>query len=205
MKREILHSEACERNKEVILKNLKDFIPKDKVINLLEIGFGTGQHAHYFSEMLPHINFTIADVEDYHLAFKERLKHFGDRDNIEGPFLFEASEKEIRHNLPRESYDIIYCANVFHIMSWPEVNQTLLALSSLLNKEGFLLFYGPFKFREKFTSHSNQSFDSSLKTRNPKMGIRDSEKIESILSESQISLYDRRDLPANNNFLIFKR
>ncbi|MEA3150558.1 MAG: hypothetical protein QOD56_1497, partial [Gammaproteobacteria bacterium] len=46
-------SEACERNKNPILEILREtFAARSDV---LEIGSGTGQHAVYFADQLPHL------------------------------------------------------------------------------------------------------------------------------------------------------
>lgn len=202
---QILHSEACERNKGIILKNLNDFISTKEKYHLLEVGFGTGQHVYHFSESLPNVTFTVADVENYHGPFLERVKAFGKRENINGPFKFQAFENEVEHNLPKQQYDGIYCANVFHIMSWQEAKETIKFMADFVSEKGNLFFYGPFKFEGKFTSPSNRDFDHHLKSREPKMGIREFEEVENLLKSLGLNLQTKRDLPANNNLLVFTK
>ena len=52
----LLHSEACERNKAPILEVLKKHLAQGET-RVLEVGSGTGQHAEYFAEQLPKVLF----------------------------------------------------------------------------------------------------------------------------------------------------
>ncbi|MCB1719673.1 MAG: DUF938 domain-containing protein, partial [Candidatus Competibacteraceae bacterium] len=54
------YSKACERNKVPILELLRDYFSAPGLI--LEIGSGTGQHAVYFAEQLPHLTWQPSDV-----------------------------------------------------------------------------------------------------------------------------------------------
>ena len=204
MSTEVLFSPACERNKDVILENLKDFC-SDSFGNFLEIGFGTGQHAFHFAQAFPNLSYFIADREQYHPSFLLKEKVESKPANIKGPYSFEATDSEVKHNIESLGYDFLFVANVFHIMSWPQSQLTLNFLPSLMNDSGLCLFYGPFKFEGQFTSDSNQMFDQSLKASEPAMGIRDFESVESIMKSQGMELLERRDLPANNNLLIFKK
>lgn len=200
---QMLHSEACERNKAPILECLKSTL-SEKEVHFLELGFGTGQHAYAFSEAFPEKTFTIADRESYHGPFMARVEALGKRENIQGPYSFEAFSNDVKTNLPHQKFDAIYCANVFHIMSWDEAKATLKKMKELLSQEGVLLFYGPFKFEGQFTSPSNHQFDLHLKAQNPQMGIRNFEEIVDILAIDGIQFLERNDLPANNHLLIFR-
>ena len=52
-------SEACEENKQPILTVLKELFAQAG--SVLEIGSGTGQHAVYFAESLPHLFWQTSD------------------------------------------------------------------------------------------------------------------------------------------------
>ena len=56
------HSDACERNREPILHVLKQWFRLPGQV--LEIGAGTGQHAVYFAERLPHLTWLASDREE---------------------------------------------------------------------------------------------------------------------------------------------
>ena len=53
-------SAACERNKDPILKILKEVLVS--VQTVLEIGSGTGQHAVHFASALPFISWQTSDL-----------------------------------------------------------------------------------------------------------------------------------------------
>ena len=57
----IPYSGAAERNREPILEQLQGLLPSQGTV--LEIGSGTGQHALFFSENLPHLLWQPSDRE----------------------------------------------------------------------------------------------------------------------------------------------
>jgi len=52
-------SESCEQNKVVILKTIKPVLSSCN--SVLEIGSGTGQHALYFAQHMPHLQWYTSD------------------------------------------------------------------------------------------------------------------------------------------------
>lgn len=198
----LAHSPACERNTPPLLEFLKDHLKKPEG-TFLEVGFGTGQHAFSFATSFPQLNYFASDQLDYHPHLLQRIKVLGKPENLNGPFLLKASEKEVTHNLPAQKFDTIFSANTLHIMSWKEAVTLLNFLPSLLKNEGQLFLYGPFKFSGQFTSPSNFQFDSNLKSNAPHMGIRDFEEVASILTDKGLKHHETLQMPANNNILIF--
>src|SRR5690606_37861119 len=57
------YSEACQRNRAPILSVLRRCFTQPGVV--LEIGAGTGQHAVYFAEHLPHLDWHPTDREEH--------------------------------------------------------------------------------------------------------------------------------------------
>ncbi|RRU03912.1 DUF938 domain-containing protein, partial [Stenotrophomonas sp. 278] len=64
-------SEACERNRDPILAELRRHLQEHQ--RVLEIGSGTGQHAAYFAQQLPHLLWQASDHPDYLPGLAERL------------------------------------------------------------------------------------------------------------------------------------
>lgn len=197
------HSVACERNQEPIKDVLKNEIIFGQ--NFLEIGFGTAQHAFFFSSCFPDISYYAADQEQAHLNYLQRKMVLGAPENLFGPFQFKASDKGVLHNLNDEKFSQIYSANTLHIMSWPECQSFLKFAANLLEDQGKLFLYGPFKFNGDFTSESNEAFDKSLRARDPKMGIRSFEDVEKLLLSENLHQSIVYDLPAHNNLLVFTK
>lgn len=197
------HSPACERNQDPIKEVLeKELGPQQ---NLLEVGFGTAQHAFYFSRFFPQVTYFAGDREQAHINFLQRSQVLGAPDNLKGPYQITATDETVLHNLDIKSFDTIYTANTLHIMSWKESLSFLKFGGDHLKSEGKLLIYGPFVFEGKFTSESNKSFDESLRLSDPRMGIRSFEEIEEVLQRKGLSLIRKYDLPANNQMLVFQK
>ena len=65
-------SDACERNKGVILDVLKNACGDCE--SVLEVGSGTGQHVVYFARSLPTIHWQPADTAQYLPGLQARLQ-----------------------------------------------------------------------------------------------------------------------------------
>ena len=68
---ELTFSQACENNKAAILTILQKALKTTK--NVLEIGSGTGQHAIYFAENLPHLLWQTSDLSINHYSINQRI------------------------------------------------------------------------------------------------------------------------------------
>tara|TARA_B100001971_G_scaffold215193_1_gene260061 strand:- start:151461 stop:152066 length:606 start_codon:yes stop_codon:yes gene_type:complete len=191
------HSPAAERNKSVILNQLRKFLETSKEV--MEIGHGTGEHALYFAKELQHLNWYPYDTKDYNWILAEKIKE-NKIVNLKNPTPFLVDTNKILPNVDRK-FDSLYCANVFHIMHAKEVEFLCGELHKFISDR--IILYGPYKFNGDFTSQSNFEFDQSLKTRDPLMGIRDVEKVQEWLKEFQLK--ENIQMPANNNLLLFTR
>jgi hypothetical protein len=191
-------SEACERNRGPILRVLQQwFVAPGEV---LEIGAGTGQHAVYFAERLPHLTWIASDRAENHagmrLWFDEaRLP------NLRGPVNLEVSAKP----WPIASAHYAYSANTAHIMSWPEVVLMVEGVAQLLPPQGAFCLYGPFNRAGQYTSESNRSFDESLRARDPRMGLRNDSDLLELAQRCGLESVGDHSMPANNRMLVFTR
>lgn len=193
------YSSACERNRDPILEVLKKEIgPKNR--RLLEIGSGTGQHAIYFAPHFSHVEWVLSDRASQHLGIKMWLKESKAK-NITGPIRFEVG----RGNFPRESFDLIFTANTFHILSWKECKTLMKMWARRLRKGAKVMIYGPFKYNGDFTSESNREFDLKLKDDHPQRGIRAFEDINWIMIKNGFLLHHDYEMPANNRMLVYIR
>ncbi len=190
-------SPAADRNKEPILDLLKLYISKGR---LLEIGSGTGQHAVFFGQALPELQWITSDVKRNHSTIKEYLIE-AKLKNVHGPETLKVGE----HDFPKGKFNYLFTANTFHIMSWKEV-KTLIKLFGKRLREGALVFiYGPFNYNGDFTSESNKAFNDSLKDRNTNSGIRNFEDVLSNMQASGFKILNDHEMPANNRLLVFER
>lgn len=191
-------SEASERNKGPILEVIRDAF-KD-VTTVLEIGSGTGQHAVHFTKNLRHLSWQPTDlaegVHGLRLMFEEQ-----GNSRIKDAIALDVSEQP----WPVGTYDAVYTANTFHIMSEAMVEEFFSGLEWALRGGGTLCVYGPFNYRGKYTSESNKSFDEFLRGRDPESGIRDYEWVDSLASEQGLELISDHEMPANNRLLEWRK
>lgn len=193
------YSAACERNKDVILSVLKQFIKKEDR-RLLEIGSGTGQHAVYLSPHFPFMEWHPSDVPANLLGMKKWF------DEYRISSIQPAVKLEIgKHELPKLKFDVAFTANTFHIMHWKECKSLIKQLGGRLREGSRVFIYGPFKYNGEFTSPSNADFDQELRLGDPLSGIRSFEDVLNAMTKNGFELHDDVDMPANNRMLVFNR
>jgi len=198
-------SEACERNREPILAVLQRHL-HDRT-RVLEIGSGTGQHAAYFAAQLPHLHWQASDHPDYLPGIAERLAEAA-LPNAPAPWPLQAvlSPHPGLAPLPAPplGFDAVFSANTLHIMSWAHVQALFAALPALLRHGALLAVYGPFNYGGRYTSDSNAQFDSWLKARDPRSGIRDSEAVQALAADNGFTRLGDVAMPSNNRLLLWR-
>ncbi len=192
-------SDACDRNREPILKVLQDFITRDDR-RLLEIGSGTGQHAVYFAPHFPQLEWYPTDVSGKLKGIKLWMHEAG-TPNIQAPVRLEVGKDDF----PKVKFDVVFTANTFHIMHWKEGKSLIKLLGHRLREGSRAIFYGPFKYEGEFTSPSNEAFDRNLKVSDPLSGIRSFEDVNNAMIKNGFELIADVDMPANNQMLIYSR
>lgn len=192
-------SAACERNRDPILAQLS--IHFSHTQRVLEIGSGTGQHAVYFAQHLPHLMWQTSDRIAYHPSIEAWLEEAKLR-NVLPPLELDVAQPD---QWPTASFDAAFTANTCHIMAWEEVAQMLVHLARCLEELGLFVIYGPFKYSGAFTSDSNADFDHSLRQQASHMGIRDIEQTTLLAQDSGLTLLHDLDMPANNRLLVFQK
>lgn len=191
------HSPSCDRNREPILAVLrKHFMDRRQV---LEIGSGTGQHAVFFAEALPHLNWQAADRAENLPGIRAWLDEAA-LANTPQPL-----ELDVHGAWPAQRYDAVFSANTLHIMSWPAVERFFAGLADVLADNAKLIVYGPFNYNGQFTSESNAKFELWLKERGAHQGIRDFEKVNALAEAIGLVLLEDCEMPANNRCLVWHR
>ena len=223
-------SQACENNKDPILAVLKRVFAtyKDNLhgsINVagagsagatggsadnagavicpcevLEIGSGTGQHAVYFAEHLPHITWQPTDQE-VNLPGISLWVEEAKLENIKTPVPLDINDDP----WPFRDIEAVFTANTLHIMGWEDVEIFYERLGRYLRPGAGFLSYGPFNINGTYTSESNARFDCWLKTQDPKSAIRDMDALESLGKKADITLLEKVPMPANNFTLIWEK
>jgi len=191
------YSEACARNQEPIRQVLSEWI-RDPGL-LLEIGSGSGQHALYLGGAFPQLRWQPTDVAQWLPALRQNL--------CPRPAnVLEPLELDLTHwPWPVTQANMLFTANTLHIVDWPSVEALLRGAGKILSPAGLMLIYGPFRYRNSYTSDSNASFDLWLKQRDPASGIRDFEALESLAATAGLALVQDYAMPANNQLLVWRR
>lgn len=194
----LVFSEACERNKDPILRILADAFRDCR--HVLEIGSGTGQHAVHFARHLPHLIWQPTDLPENLAELTERVEREGPS-NLRMPIALDVRS----HPWPSEPVDGVFSANSFHIMDWGSVEDFFQGVGPVLNAGGVLCVYGPFRYGGCYTSASNASFDRHLKSRDPESGIRDFEAVNELAGAQGLRLTADHAMPAINQTLVWRR
>lgn len=190
-------SQACLNNRDAILHQLS-FLLTDKQ-SVLEVGSGTGQHAVYFSEHLPHIQWQTSDLPENHSGIGAWIASDGHK-NCLAPLDLNVAET---HWHIAERYDAVFTANTLHIMSWEQVCQFYSHVVQVLKKGSLFIVYGPFNYQGSYTSDSNARFDEWLKLDNPNKGIRDIEAVNSLAEQHGFQWLGDYEMPANNRLQVW--
>ncbi len=192
------YSESCERNQEPILKILQETLANQQCV--LEIASGTGQHAVYFGRALPHLSWQTSELTQNHegiLAWLNEIK----LPNVLPPIVIDVNDSK----WPIGIVDTVFNANTVHIISWPEAERMFAGIARVLNANGILCLYGPFKYEGEFTSESNAHFDALLRSRNRNSGIRDFEAINMLAETHGLFLVRDISMPSYNQTLVWQR
>jgi len=197
MTTELPFSEACERNKAPILEALLQELPAQG--RVLEIGSGTGQHLVYFAPRFSGISWQPSDRAEHLEGLTARLSLEG-ASNIQPPI-----ELDVFEAWPEQQFDGVYSSNTAHIMGWKAVCAMFAGVGNHLQAGGVFSLYGPFNENGEYTAQSNADFDLHLRQRDPDMGIRDIAALNCLAQDHQMKLEGRRQLPANNQLLIFRK
>lgn len=192
-------SQSCENNKEYILAQLRRHFTKP-FGRVLEIAGGTGQHAEYFAQQMPHLHWQSTDVPENVQTLNLRLAA-AKLPNLPSARPFDVTQDKLSHS----PLNYIFSANSLHIMPAEAVTHFFRHMRYLLASSGVLCVYGPFKYAGEFTSPSNADFDLWLKGRNAASGIRDFEQVLALAEEVGLSLLEDNPMPANNQLLVWTK
>lgn len=191
-------AESCEQNKQPILRVLADIFKEPGLV--FELGSGTGQHAVFFTEQLPHLSWQPSDLAD---QIPGMQLWFDEADNAR---ILEPLELDVNaSSWPLSEADYVFTANTLHIVSWPEVQAMFTGVAKLLKAGGLFAQYGPFNYGGVFTSDSNARFDVWLKQRNPLSGIRNFEDLMALAEANEMVLFADYEMPVNNRILVWQK
>jgi hypothetical protein len=190
---------AAERNRQPILDVLRRVLPPAGLV--LEVASGTGQHAIFFSEYLPDLQWQPTD------ASSEALQSIGAwvdetaRENLLPPLELDVRSPQ----WPVTKAEALVCINMIHISPWEATEGLFQGASKLLTGGAPLVTYGPYRLHGEHTAPSNEAFDQSLRSRNARWGVRDIDELSELAGQTGFALQERVGMPANNMTLVWTR
>ena len=190
------YAEATVRNSEAILGAIREEFCG--LQSILEIGSGTGQHAVFFCQALDHLVWQTSDVAGNHRGIRAWLAD-ASLTNVLEPLFLDVLEAR----LPRQSYDGVFSANTAHIMSPEAVEKMFTLVATVLQDNGVFVLYGPFRHGGRFNAPSNADFHRSLRQRDPDMGIRHIEELDSLALRGGMRRVRFYAMPANNSLAVW--
>ena len=190
-------NQPCLRNQDPIFQKLQQFF-KDPG-SVLELACGTAQHAVYFSQRLPHLNWQPSDLPNA-LPGANLWINDATLNNLNPAIAIDISNDQWTKN----QYDYAYCANLIHFVSQEDVSNIFKGIQRHLKKGGLLAVYGPFN-QQGFTSDGNRGLDLWLKSEiHPQAGIKELDDIKALAEQHQLILQENESMPANNRLLLFR-
>lgn len=192
------YAESCEQNRDPILAVLREAFAERR--RVLEIASGSGQHAVYFGQALPHLSWQTSELPENQAGIQAWLDE-AQLPNVLPPLAIDVNAAQ----WPAESVDAIFNANTVHIVAWPAVERLFAGIGRVLEAGGIVCLYGPFNYGGQFTSESNARFDVWLKSRDPNSGVRDFEALDRLAQDQGLSLLQDVAMPSNNRTLIWRR
>lgn len=188
-------SQSCENNKLPILQQLTRLFSESE--RVLEVGSGTGQHAVFFAQNLPHLFWQTSDQPHYHQGIQAWLED-AQLSNTGAPIPLAFPTD----NLPLDEYDALFSANTAHIMQKEAVKSLMGWASKLLPAKGVFCQYGPFTQHGEFSSESNRNFHEYL-LEDGCGGYRDIEELK--VWAGSLNLEEIIEMPANNLLLVWRK
>jgi hypothetical protein len=190
---------AALRNREPIAQVLRDWLPARGLV--LEIASGTGEHAVYFAERFPHLEWQPSDVHADALASIQAWKEALPLSNLRAPIRLDASSPDWEIG----QADALLSINMVHISPWSSALGLIDGAAGILPRGGPLILYGPWLEADVEPVASNLAFDADLKLRDPEWGLRKVEDFAAAAARQGIVLDRRQPMPANNLMLLFRR
>ena len=198
-----LHAPATARNRDYILDVLREHLPREG--SLLEVASGTGEHASFFAPHFPDIDWQPTDIDESHLESIAAWRAHTACPSLLSPMRFDVLTDDWALPHLEKPLVAVLAINLIHISPFDVTVALMENAGRTLGSGGVLFLYGPYRRGGAHTAPSNESFDASLKARNPAWGVRDMEKVISLANQNGFGAPVIVPMPANNFSLVFKK
>ena len=195
---------AGQRNRDAILKLLTAKLDASAK-NVLEFASGSGMHAAYFASHFPNTKFQPSDKTEETFTKVRQFRDEGGCRNVRDPIVLDLTAAQTWPNPQDRRYQCIFCINVFQVAPVAIADGMMQCAAQLLEPDGFLLIYGPFKLDGEYRTDSNKEFDCKLLSAGvAEWGLKDVSDLSRTASDNGLELTERIDMPANNFSLLFR-
>jgi hypothetical protein len=190
---------AALRNREAIAEVLRQWLPRTGLV--LEIASGSGEHAIYFAESFPDLEWQPSDVHPDALSSIAAWRAEAGWTNVRPPLVLDASSTD----WPIDRADALLSINMVHISPWASALGLLDGAARLLSPGAPLIMYGPWLKDDIPTATSNRDFDADLKRRDSQWGLRRVEDFAAEAEKRGLRHEATSAMPANNLMLLLRR
>lgn len=187
---------AAERNRAPIFEALMPWLAAAH--SVLEIGAGDATHARYACQRCPHLAWQVSEAPAHYRRLIAALV------DLPESGLAPPVALDVRGQWPADRFDVVYGANVLHIMDWPAVQALFEGAACHLNADGLLCLYGPVIEAEGALGDGNQRFDQTLRGRDPAMGLRRLADLDDCAGRHGLRRQTCQIMPADNRLMIWQ-
>lgn len=191
--------DASRRNAGPILAVLRSALPPTGMV--LEIAAGSGFHAATFAAALPGVTWQPSDPDAAMRASIEAHRADGGPANLLPPIELDVTVWP----WPVTRAAVIVCINMIHIAPWAACEALFAGAGRVLDHDGVVFTYGPYRVDGDWRGNGNIAFDRSLRARNPLWGIRELRDVEAVAAGHGFWLAASVAMPANNLSLVFRK
>jgi len=193
------HAPAAQRNREPILAVLRDVLPPVGLV--LEIAAGSGEHAVHFARAFPALAWQPTDPDAAARTSIDAWVEEEGADTVRPALALDAAGDV----WPVTQADALVCINMIHISPWDATLGLLRGAARVLPAGAPLFLYGPYRREGHAIEPSNAAFDESLKSRDPRWGLRLLEDVTACAEEQGFALQKVIEMPANNLSVVFTK
>jgi hypothetical protein len=168
---------------------------------VLEIASGTGEHAAFFAERFPALDWQPSDIHPAALSSIAAWREAAGLVNLLPPLTLDAASP----GWPIDRADAVLSINMVHISPWDSALGLLDSAGRLLGAGSPLILYGPWFKDDIPAASSNLEFDADLKRRDPAWGLRRVEDFAAAAAPRGFALAELRAMPANNLMMLWRK
>ena len=192
------HAPAASRNRGPILDVLRGVLPQSGTV--LEIASGSGEHAVHFGREMPGLVWQPSDPSADARSSVDAWVEAEGVANVLPAVDLDASAD----SWPVARADAIVCINMVHISPWEATEGLMRGAGRILSAGQPLYLYGPYIRTGHPIEPSNAAFDESLKSRDPRWGLRLLDDVIACARFEGLEFEKAVEMPANNLSVIFR-